>query len=99
MTDCTADRFEFQGPGRRQIVASFDGGRLSSDGGAVLLRRLGLAGSTMANCYCGTIRTRLLKIGARVRVSVRRVWISLASSHPAEPVFAHAYDQLLRAGP
>ena len=63
------------------------------------LRRLGLAGSTMANCYCGTIRTRLLKIGARVRVSVRRVWISLASSHPAEPVFAHAYDHLLRAGP
>ncbi len=63
------------------------------------LRRLGLAGSTMAHSYCGTIRTRLLKIGARVRVSVRRVWISLASAHPAEPVFAHAYDRLLRAGP
>jgi hypothetical protein len=63
------------------------------------LRRLGLAGSPMAHSYCGTIRTRLLKIGARVRVSVRRVWISLASAHPAEPVFAHAYDRLLRAGP
>ena len=63
------------------------------------LRRLGLAGSTMAHSYCGTIRTRLLKIGARVRVSVRRVWISLASAHPAEAVFAHAYDRLMRAGP
>jgi hypothetical protein len=63
------------------------------------LRRLGLAGTAMANSYCGTLRTRLLKIGARVRVSVRRVWISLASAHPAEPIFAHAYDRLLRAGP
>lgn len=63
------------------------------------LRRLGLAGSPMANCYCGTIRTRLLKIGARVRVTVRRIWISLASAHPAESVFAHAYARLVRAGP
>ena len=63
------------------------------------LRRLGLEGSPMAHSYCGTIRTRLLKIGARVRLSVRRVRIFLASAHPAEPVFAHAYDRLLRAGP
>lgn len=63
------------------------------------LRRLGLAGSTLAHSYCGTIRTRLLKIGARVRVSVRRVWICLTSAHPAEPIFAHAYNQLMRAGP
>ena len=63
------------------------------------LRRLGLVGSEMAHSYCGTIRTRLLKIGARVRVTVRRIWISLASAHPAEGVFAHAYDRLLRAGP
>ena len=60
---------------------------------------LALAGSPMAHAYCGTSRTRLLKIGARVRVSVRRVWISLASAHPAESVFADAYDRLLRAGP
>jgi hypothetical protein len=58
------------------------------------LRRLGLEGSDMARSYCGTIRTKLLKIGACVRVSVRRVWLSLASSHPAEPVFAHAYHRL-----
>jgi hypothetical protein len=37
------------------------------------LRRLGLAGTEMANAQCGTIRLRLLKIGAQIRVSVRRV--------------------------
>ncbi len=63
------------------------------------LRRLGLVGSRMAHSYCGTIRTRLLKIGARVRISVRKVWISLASAHPAEAVFAHVYERLTRAGP
>jgi hypothetical protein len=63
------------------------------------LRRLGLQGTALANAYCGTIRLRLLKIGARIRVSVRRVWVSLASSHPAEAVFAHAYDRLTRGSP
>ena len=60
------------------------------------LRRLGLEGTALANAYCGTIRLRLLKIGARVRVTVRKVWVSLASSHPAEKLFAHAYYRLLR---
>jgi len=36
-TDCTSPRFVFQGPGRRELVAAFDGGRISSDGGVVLL--------------------------------------------------------------
>jgi hypothetical protein len=62
------------------------------------LRRIALGGTQLANAYCGTIRLRLLKIGARIRVSVRKVWVSLASSHPAESVFGHAY-QRLRAGP
>jgi hypothetical protein len=63
------------------------------------LRRLALTGSPMAHCYCGTIRTRLFKIAARIRVTVRKVWVALASAHPAEAVFAYAYDRLLRAGP
>jgi hypothetical protein len=62
------------------------------------LRRLALEGTQLANAYCGTIRLRLLKIGARIRVTVRKVWVSLASSHPAESVFAHAHERL-RAGP
>lgn len=47
------------------------------------LRRVGLAGTEMAQAEVNTIRLRLLKIGAQVRVSVRKVWVSLASAHPA----------------
>jgi hypothetical protein len=63
------------------------------------LRRLGLDGTRMARAQCGTIRLKLLKIGARVRVTVRKVWVSLASSYPYEDLFARAHDALQRAGP
>jgi len=51
------------------------------------LRRLGLAGTSMARSRCDTIRLKLLKIGAAVRVSVRRVWIALSSSYPRQALF------------
>lgn len=60
------------------------------------LRRIGLAGTTMARAQCHTIRNKLLKIGARIRISVRRVWISLASGCPYADVFAHVHGQLVR---
>ena len=63
------------------------------------LRRRGLAGTSLATAYCSTLRLKLLKIGARVRVTARKVWVSLDSSYPYEPLFARAYDQLQRAGP
>lgn len=63
------------------------------------LRRIGLAGTNMARARCDTIRLRLLKIAARVRVSVRRVAISLASSYPYKAIFTRVYDNLQRAGP
>ena len=63
------------------------------------LRRLGLAGSEMARARCDTIRLKLLKIGARVRVSVRRVTVSLASACPHQDLFWHAWSRLARAGP
>lgn len=63
------------------------------------LRRLGLAGSEMARARCDTIRLKLLKIGARVKVSVRRVTVSLASACPHQNIFWHAWDRLARAGP
>ena len=63
------------------------------------LRRLGLAGTAFARARCSTIRLKLLKIGALVRVTVRKVWVSMASGYPYEALFAHAYDQLRRAGP
>jgi len=58
------------------------------------LRRLGLAGTSMARAQCGTIRTRLLKIGARVRVTARKVWVSLSQSFPLQDLFAAAYHRL-----
>ena len=39
-TECTPTQMEFQGLGRRKVEAAFDGGHLSSDGGALLLREL-----------------------------------------------------------
>jgi hypothetical protein len=60
------------------------------------LRRLGLKGTELARAQCGTIRQKLLKIGAQVRVTVRKVWISLAESCPYQRVFAFVYDRLRR---
>lgn len=39
-TECKENQLEFQDFGRRQVVASFDGGRISSDGGLLLLREV-----------------------------------------------------------
>jgi hypothetical protein len=58
------------------------------------LRRLGLQGTEMAKAQCATIRLKLLKIGAQIRVSVRKVWIALASSYPYPALFASVYKQL-----
>jgi hypothetical protein len=60
------------------------------------LRRLGLAGTELAQAQCGTIRVKLLKIAALVRVSVRRVVVALASGCPYQEVFAQAYEHLQR---
>jgi hypothetical protein len=58
------------------------------------LRRLALASTTLAQAEVNTIRLRLLKIGAIVKISVRRVWVSLSSAHPAARVFAQAWQAL-----
>lgn len=63
------------------------------------LRRLGLAATEMASAQCDTIRSKLLKIGALIRISARRVWVSLASACPYAALFAIAFDQLGRAPP
>ncbi|HZD92894.1 MAG TPA: IS1380 family transposase, partial [Candidatus Sulfotelmatobacter sp.] len=47
-----------------------------------MLRRLGLAGTELAKAQCATIRLKLLKIGALIRISVRKVWVSLAGGYP-----------------
>lgn len=53
----------------------------------------------MARASCDTIRLWLLKIGARIRVSVRRVAVSMASSYAFQAVFAHACRQLQHTSP
>jgi hypothetical protein len=58
------------------------------------LRQWALTGTDLAKAQCGTIRTKLLKIGAQVRISVRRIWVSLASGFPYEGIFQLAYRTL-----
>jgi hypothetical protein len=61
------------------------------------LRRIGLAHTQFASATCGTIRLKLLKIGALVRVSVRRVKIAMASACPWQPEFRLAHALLTKA--
>lgn len=58
------------------------------------LRRLGLKATALAQAQAATIRTKLFRIGAQVRVSVRRVWLSMASSYPWQDVFQQAWSNL-----
>lgn len=62
------------------------------------LRRLGLAGTELAKAQVSTIRTKLLKIAARVDLSVRRVVFHLASSFPYQQLFHSIHQALLRPG-
>jgi hypothetical protein len=58
------------------------------------LRRLGLQGTELCKAQAPTIRLRLLKIGAQVRVTSRRIWISLSSSFPMQAVFQQVFANL-----
>jgi hypothetical protein len=55
------------------------------------LRRIGLAGGRFADATCGTIRLRLLKIGALVRLSVRRLRVAMPSAFPYQDEYRRAY--------
>jgi hypothetical protein len=63
------------------------------------LRRLGLAGTELAHAQCDTIRLKLLKIGALIRVTVRKVWISLSESFPYRDLFVRVYRNLVGTTP
>jgi hypothetical protein len=58
------------------------------------LRRVGLKGTELAQAQVSTIRTRLLKIGAQIRVSVRKVWVSMASSYPWQGLYQQVWTNL-----
>ena len=61
------------------------------------LRRIGLAHTQFAEATCGTIRLKLLKLGALVRVSVRRIKIAMASACPWQDEFELAHARLRNA--
>jgi hypothetical protein len=63
------------------------------------LRRLGLKGTELARAQCNTIRLKLLKIGAQVRVTVRKIWVSLSESYPYQQLFRQVYENLVRLCP
>lgn len=59
-----------------------------------MLRHLGLQGTELAKAQCATIRLKLLKIGALIRISVRKVWVSLAGGYPYVDLFRQIYEKL-----
>src|ERR1700688_553061 len=59
-----------------------------------MLRRLGLAGTEVAKAQCSNIRLQVLKIGALIRITVRKVWISLAGGYPNVALFQQVHEKL-----
>lgn len=60
------------------------------------LRRSGLKDTPLENAQCDTIRLKLLKIGAQIQVTVRRVWFRMAGGYPYADVFAQVFANLQR---
>ena len=58
------------------------------------LRRLALKGTEWAEAQVDTIRLKLFKIGALVRISARRVWLEMNSFYPWKHIYARAFDAL-----
>jgi len=58
------------------------------------LRQLGLKDTPLAKAQCDTIRLKLFKVGARIRVSVRKVWISFSESYPYADLFQQIFIKL-----
>jgi hypothetical protein len=61
------------------------------------LRRVALAGTALARAQAGTIRLKLLKIGALISISARRVWVRLSSACPYAELFGLARRNLRTA--
>ena len=61
------------------------------------LRRFGLKGTQMATAQCNTIRLKLLKVGAQVKITVRKIWISLAGGYPYADLFYQVFRNIQAA--
>lgn len=51
------------------------------------LRRICLRGTKLAKAQCDTIRLKILKVGARIKITVRKVWVSLATGYPYKDIW------------
>lgn len=60
------------------------------------LRLKALAHTELADAQFGTIRRKLLKLGAQIRISVRRILVAFGSAAPIQAIFQAAYQQLQR---
>jgi Transposase DDE domain group 1 len=60
------------------------------------LRQFGLAQTELAAAQADTLRLKLLKIGAVLRFSVRRVWVALSEAYPFRDVFVQVWENLHR---
>ena len=61
------------------------------------LRTRGLAGTRLAHAQCNTLRLRLLKVAAHIRVTTRHIWIALTDYLPDADLFAVAANRLHQA--
>ena len=60
------------------------------------LRRLGTQGTQFARAQCTMLRLKLLKVGVRVKVTVRKMWMSYAQSYPYADTFVQVLANLQR---
>ncbi len=58
------------------------------------IRRLGARGTDLARVQCCTLRLKLLKVGARVRITLRQVWVSFSESWPYAGIFIRVLENL-----
>lgn len=61
------------------------------------VRRIGCKGSEFAACEVATLRTKLIKVGARITISVRRFVAHCSSSYPYQDAFAQIARNLMRS--
>ena len=58
------------------------------------LRRLGTTGTELARAQCSTLRLKLFKVGARIRITARRVWLSFSQAYPYAATFTHVLENV-----
>jgi hypothetical protein len=95
------NQLRFESLFQKEVIADFEGGRITSDAGGLLLRKVDqryLQGTELATAQVNTLRLKLLKIGARIRETSRRIWVHLASGYPYRDLLAGLL-QSLRASP